>query len=69
MTFRLPVEHTLGFLSLKEGCTGSSESTQVEIPLCWKSHYMAYILNKLIAREYHDQYKKLDSGYIVQYKP
>ena len=26
------------FLSLKGGCTGSSESTLVKIPHCWKSH-------------------------------
>ena len=26
------------FLSLIGGCTGSSESTLVKIPHCWKSH-------------------------------
>ena len=25
------------FVSLKEGCTGSSESTLVKMPHCWKS--------------------------------
>ena len=29
------------FLSLKGGCTGSSESTLVKIPHCWKSHVTA----------------------------
>ena len=31
-------EHYLEFLSLKGGCTGSSESTLVKMPHCWKSH-------------------------------
>ena len=30
-------EHNLEFLSLKGGCTGSSESTLVKMPPCWKS--------------------------------
>ena len=33
------------FLSLKEGCTGSSESTLVKMPHCWKSHVAAQIWN------------------------
>ena len=31
------------FLSLKRDCTGSSESTLVKIPHCWKSHVMAHL--------------------------
>ena len=38
MTVKLLTEHHLEFLSLKRGCTGSSESTLVKIPHCWKSH-------------------------------
>ena len=30
-------ENHLEFLSLKGGCTGSSESTHVKMPHCWKS--------------------------------
>ena len=44
MTLRLLTEHQLEFLSLERGCTGSSESTLVKIPHCWKSHVMAHIL-------------------------
>ena len=33
----------LEFLSLKGGCTGSSESALVKIPHCWKSHVAAHI--------------------------
>ena len=40
----LLTEHHLEFLSLKGGCTGSSESTLVKIPHCWKSHDEAQML-------------------------
>ena len=50
MTVKLLTEHYLEFLSLKGSCTGSSESTLVKIPHCWKSHVTAniesVILNK-----------------------
>ena len=36
-------EHNLEFLSLKGGCTGSSESTLVKMPHCWKSHVTAQL--------------------------
>ena len=36
-------EYHLEFLSLKVGCTGSSESTNVKMPHCWKSHVTAHI--------------------------
>ena len=36
-------EHYLEFLSLTGGCTGSSESTLVKIPHCWKSHVKAQL--------------------------
>ena len=36
-------EHNLKFLSLKGGCTVSSESTLVKMPHCWKSHVTAHI--------------------------
>ena len=41
MNVKLLTEHHLEFLSIKEGCTGSSESTLVKVPLCWKSHVVA----------------------------
>ena len=36
-------EHHLEFLSLKGGCTGSSESTVVKMPHCCKSHVAAQL--------------------------
>ena len=37
-------KHHLDFLSLKGGCTGSSESTPGKIPHCWKSHVTAHMV-------------------------
>ena len=43
MSVKLLTEHHLEFLSLKGGCTGSSESTLVKMPHCWKSLVAAHI--------------------------
>ena len=42
MIVKLLTEHHLEFLSLKRGCRGSSESTDVKMPYCWKSHATAH---------------------------
>ena len=44
MIVKLLTERHLEFLSLKGGCTGSSESTLVKMSNCWKSHALAHIL-------------------------
>ena len=44
MSVKLLTEHQLEFLSLKWRCTGSSESTLVKMPHCWKSHVATHIL-------------------------
>ena len=44
MTVRLLSEHHLEFLSLEGGCTGSTESTNVKMPHCWKSHVAAQMV-------------------------
>ena len=46
MIVKLLTEHHLELLSLKGGCTGSSESTLVKIPQCWKSHVLAHFMVK-----------------------
>ena len=46
MTVKLLTEHHLEFLSLKVGCTGSSESTLVKMSYCWKSHAAALLTLK-----------------------
>ena len=43
MIVKLLTEHHLEFLSLKEGCRGSSESTLVKMSNCWKSHAAAHL--------------------------
>ena len=48
MTVKLLTEQHLEFLPLKGGCTGSSESTLVKIPHCWKSHVMALFIISII---------------------
>ena len=45
MTNKLLTEHYLEFLSLKGGCTGSSASTLVKMPHCWKSHVTYYVFD------------------------
>ena len=50
MTVKLLTEHHLEFLSLKGGCTGSSESSLVKMPHCWESHVMVQIIF------YHNQF-------------
>ena len=44
MNVKLLTEHCIEFLSLKEGCRGSSESTLVKMSHCWKSHATAHIV-------------------------
>ena len=55
MLIKLLTEHHLEFLSLKGGCTGSSESTLVKMPHCWKSHVMAHLHNKKFIIKSHEQ--------------
>ena len=47
MTVKLLTEHNLEFLCLKVGCTGSSESTLVKMPHCWKSHVEVHIIKPI----------------------
>ena len=53
-TVKLLTEYHLTFLSLRGGCTGSSWSTHVKMPHCWKSHAMAQL--------YTDDVTVLDAG-------
>ena len=43
MGVKLLTENLLEFLSLKGDYTGSSESTHVKMPHCWKSHVTAQL--------------------------
>ena len=44
MIVKLLTELHLEFQCVKGGCRGSSESTHVKMPHCWKSHALAHIL-------------------------
>ena len=44
MTVKLLTEHHLEFLSVKGGCTSSSESTHAKMPHCWKSHATSHFI-------------------------
>ena len=48
MSVKLLTEHGVEFLILNGGCTGSSESTQVKIQHCWKSHVPAHFRTSTI---------------------
>ena len=47
MKVQLLAEQHLKFLSFKRGCKGSSESTLVKIPHCWKSHDVAQLISSI----------------------
>ena len=47
INIKLLTELHLGFLSLKGGCTGSSESIYVKMPNCWKFHAAAQFIESL----------------------
>ena len=49
MIVKLLTEHHLEFLSLKGGCTGSSESTLVKMSNCLKSHAVAHYYSTVYA--------------------
>ena len=44
MIIKLLTENRLEILSIKGGCTGSSESTLVKMPHCWKTHVAAHLV-------------------------
>ena len=44
MIVKLLTEYHLECLSIKGGCRGSSESSHVKMPHCWKSHALANFL-------------------------
>ena len=48
MIVKLLTKHHLEYPSLRGGCTGSSESTHVKIPHCWKSHVAAHFSYHLV---------------------
>ena len=68
MSVKLLTEQHSEFLNLKGGCTGSSESTLVKTPYCWKSHVVAKILKTMILLVLHKDLKLYPSNmnYVTQ---
>ena len=58
MIVKLLTEHHFEFLSLKGGCIGSSESTHIKMPHCWKSHALAqfYLDNAITCESTHPSF-------------
>ena len=50
MTVKLLTKQHIECLSLKEGCTGSSESTPVKMPNCWKSHIAGHYYQTVLTQ-------------------
>ena len=73
MIVKLLTEHHLEFLSFKGGCTGSSESTIVNLSNCWKSHAMAqfnfFFLISARKRPVLSEYLGEDGKYYCSYCP
>ena len=60
MTVKLLTEQNLEFLSLTGGCTGSSETTLVKMPHCWKSRAKAHLLFVQYYPESHGDDRRTD---------
>ena len=56
MIVKLLTERHLEFLSLKGGCTGSSESTLVKMSNCWKSRALAHMFNRIFYAYFNDTF-------------
>ena len=66
MTVKLMTEQHLEFLSFIGGCRGSSESTLVKMPHCWKSHALAQLLLLFSKIYLHLQSQYVSNG---EFKP
>ena len=54
MIVKLLAERRLQFPSFKGGCRGSSESTHVKMPHCWKSHALAPLVIRITNESQED---------------
>ena len=71
MNINLLADYRLEFLSLKGGCTGSSESIHVKMSHCWKSHVTAHIKTESamqLSRDFPDSvhHTQLDLSKIIK---
>ena len=67
MIVKLLTEHHLECLSLKGGCTGSSESTLVKMPHCWKSRVTAQLLfSTYVSNEFERYIRYVTKSYLLE---
>ena len=62
MIGKLLTEYHLELLSLKGGCRGSSVSTHVKMPHCWKSHAYVHIIGEYLQCESNHYAKFKNKG-------
>ena len=72
MNVKLLTEQHLKFLSLKKSCIGSSESTLVKMPHCWKSHVTAHNVIVLYTsgcrpNNWHQRWMKINTIHFFAY--
>ena len=65
MIVKLLTEHHLELLSLKVGCTGSSESTHVKMPHFWKSHVAAHLILMMAAEKSQENQRKVSNRFTL----
>ena len=65
MIVKLLTEHHLEFLSLTGGYRGSSESTHVKMPHCWKSHATAQLFCHVTGLTHYSSQRTNDNALII----
>ena len=68
MSVKLLNIYRLEYLSLKGGCTGSSESTLVRMPHCWKSHVIFIEIYLLFMRPNVDIENEIHSNQLISHQ-
>ena len=69
MIVKLLTEQHFEFLSLKGGCRGSSESTHVKTPHCWKSHALAQLKCKFVNAGVKPGHRPMPNGQFERLPP
>ena len=70
MSVKLLSEHHLEFVCLKGGCRGSSESTHVKMPHCWKSHALDhYVISGAVEDQVFDAVLVCTGHHAMPHRP
>ena len=63
---KLLTEQHKRFLSVKGGCTGSSELIHVKMPHCWKSHVAVLHLISTLLKNYQEGHFSRQTGQVLR---